>query len=132
MIVRTALRCETCGQPHTVRMGMGQEEHQVHTFSCRKCGEEITVGLNVDYKKIAHQVVFEKNAIGSIEVIDAPVVNVDANFLVPEGAQGLDFNFSRLAQLREMLRTAETQGRLVPFSDIPPGMSDARPYRRPR
>lgn len=110
---------------------MGHEERQTHTFNCRNCAEEITVGLNVDFKKIAHDVFLGKNAVASEEVAGAPIVNVDANFLVPEEAQGQDFNFFRLAQFREMLRAAEEQGRLVPFSEIPEEMSESRPFRRP-
>jgi predicted RNA-binding Zn-ribbon protein involved in translation (DUF1610 family) len=50
MIVRSSFKCATCGQVHTVRIGMGQETRQTHRFPCVNCGEDMVVALNVDYQ----------------------------------------------------------------------------------
>ena len=62
MIIRDALRCETCGKPHVVRIGMGQEESQQHRFPCRNCGEDIAVTRMVDYKNTRSWVVSRRSS----------------------------------------------------------------------
>ena len=62
MIIRDALRRETCGKPHVVRIGMGQEESQRHRFPCRNCGEDIAVTLMVDYKNTRSWVVSRRSS----------------------------------------------------------------------
>lgn len=131
MIVRSSFKCATCGQVHTVRIGMGQETRQTHRFPCVNCGEDIVVALNVDYQAIAHWTEAVENAELIDEVPAAPIVNVDANFIVPENERHVDFAFPRLAQLQERSEVAEKYGSMVSLSDIPPGMLGQRPYRRP-
>ena len=129
MIVRAALACATCDAPHTVRIGMGQEEKQLHKFSCRKCGEEIVVGLEVDYKNIRHRVLYEENANPIREVDGAPIVNLDANFLIPEGEQGRDRVFPRITQAQQLL-DASPANRSVALPNSHK-KSEQRPFRRP-
>src|ERR1700761_2759157 len=107
MIVRSPFRCSTCGQNHTVRIGMGQETRQTHRFPCVGCGEDMVVALNVDYQAIAHCTEGVENAELAEEVPGAPVMNVDANFIVPESERHVDFAFPRLIQLRERTKVAE-------------------------
>ena len=40
MIVRYSFKCLTCDQPHTVRIGVGNEDYQSHRFPCQGCGED--------------------------------------------------------------------------------------------
>lgn len=131
MIVRSSFKCATCGQVHTVRIGMGQETRQTHRFPCVNCGEDMVVALNVDYQAIAHWTEAVENAELADEVPGAPIMNVDANFIVPENERHVDQAFPRLTQLMERSKVAEKYGSLVSLADIPPGMLDQRPYRRP-
>ena len=131
MIVRYALKCETCGQPHTVRIGMGQESSQTHKFPCRSCREEIEVRMDMDREKHAWKVACVENCEPIREVVQAPIVNVDANFLISPDEQGIDGAFPRLAQMRSMFHAAEKAGSLVNLSDIPLDQFNSRPYRQP-
>jgi hypothetical protein len=71
MIVRYALKCETCEQPHTVRIGMGLDSSQTHKFPCCGCSEEIV--LRMDVAKHDWRIVCEENCEPILEVAGAPV-----------------------------------------------------------
>jgi hypothetical protein len=130
MIVRSAFKCATCGQIHTVRIGMGQETRQTHRFPCIKCGEDMVVALNVDYQNVAHWTEPVENAERTAEEPGAPIMNVDANFVVPEQERHTDLAFPRLPQLLAMADVAKQHGSLISIADIPKGMLEQRPYRR--
>jgi len=110
---------------------MGHETRQTHRFPCVNCGEDMVVALNVDYQALAHWTEAVENAEFADEVPDAPIMNVDANFIVPENERHADFAFPRLTQLRERNKVAEKHGSLISLADVPPGMLGQRPYRRP-
>ena len=64
---------------------MGQEEYQSHRFPCRGCGEEMVAALHVDYENLSHPIEGVANAdLVEREAPGALVVNVPANFVVPE------------------------------------------------
>lgn len=131
MIVRSPFKCATCGQIHTVRIGMGHETRQTHRFPCVSCGEDMVVALNVDFQKVMHWTEGVENAELTTEELGAPIVNVDANFIIPENERHADMAFPRLHQLHEMAEIAEKQGSLISAASIPDGMLGERPYRRP-
>ena len=81
MIVRSYLQCETCDAPHMVRVGLGQEPRQTHRFPCRQCGEEICIALVAEAPNA--WVEHDENCIPSVPVTNAPIVNLDGNFLIP-------------------------------------------------
>lgn len=130
MIVRSSFKCATCGQIHTLRIGMGHEARQTHCFPCVLCGEDMVVALNVDFEKIAHWVEAVDNAEHAAEEGGAPIVNVDANFFIPEEERHKDRVFPRVTQLRAMIDAAESRGSLISLANIPEGMFEQRPYRR--
>lgn len=127
MIIRETLACETCGHVHTVRIGMGHEERQLHKFPCRGCQLPIAVALNVDFKEISALVSFEENAIGADRTKPGTIVNLDANYVIPDSEQGKDFSFSRLAQLHQLIeqRIAKT-GELPVSAGAQAGRPDFR------
>ncbi len=133
MIVRSAFKCTTCGQPHTVRIGMGQESKQVHRFPCRNCGEDVAVALCVDYEQFTHSVEPVENAECINEVRGAPIVNVDANFIIPIDQRDRDFAFPRMDRLRERFKVAERNGSLVSsrIGERNGEKWNERPLRRP-
>lgn len=134
MIVRTAFRCTTCGQNHTVRIGVGHESYQTHTFPCSGCGEELTVALRVSKLENSPIPQFIGEAVENVELAeeeaDSPIVNVDANFLVPLEERHKDRSFPRLYQMHEMMDVAEKHGSLVSFKDFPENWQNSRPYRQ--
>jgi hypothetical protein len=95
-----------------------------------KCGEDMVVALNVDFQKIAHWTEAIENAEPATEELGAPIINVDANFTVPEDERHKDLAFPRLTQLLAMTDIAEKQGSLISVADIPDGMFSQRPCRR--
>jgi hypothetical protein len=130
MIIRSSFRCATCDQVHTLRIGMGQEPRQTHRFPCMKCGEDMVVALNVDFQKIAHWTEAIENAEPATEEPGAPIINVEANFTLPQEERHKDLAFPRLTQLMAMTDIAEKHGSLISVADIPEGMFGQRPYRR--
>lgn len=133
MIVRTSFRCTTCDQTHTVRIGLGHENYQTHTFPCSRCGEELTVGLRVVKPEGSPLPQFIGEAVENVErseeEADAPIVNVDANFLIPFEERHKDISFPRMTQMQEMMKVAEEHGSLVSFKDFPENWENSRPYR---
>lgn len=133
MIVRTSFRCTTCGQNHTVRIGLGHETYQTHTFLCLGCGEELTVGLRVLRPEGSPIPQFNGEPVENVELSDeeagAPIVNVDANFLIPLEERHKDVSFPRITQMHEMMKVAEKHGSLVSFKDFPKNWQNSRPYR---
>ena len=127
MIIRSALQCETCEAVFTVRIGMGQGIRQVHTVNCRECQEPMSFGMTVDYSELSTDV-FAIDGCSIVEVPvygTGPVINVDANFAVPEGMTDQDVTFHRLTQMREMIEAAEG------FGPLPTQKFDPYAPRRP-
>lgn len=46
MILRHYINCDTCNHAHTLRIQVGGEPYQEHSFSCVECGEEIIIGMH--------------------------------------------------------------------------------------
>lgn len=134
MIVRTSFRCTTCGQNHTVRIGLGHETYQTHSFNCIGCGEELIVGMRVIRPEGSPIPRFVGEPVENVELSEeeagAPIVNVDANFLVPLEQRHTDVMFPRLTQMQEMTKVAEEHGSLVSFKDFPKNWQNSRPYRQ--
>lgn len=131
MIVRSSFKCITCGQAHTIRIGMGHEARQTHRLQCIKCGEDMVVALNVDFQKFRHWTEAVENAELAIEEAGAPIINIEANFIIPDDKRHEDMAFPRLTQLMAMIENAGKHGSLVSAANIPIGMANLRPYRRP-
>lgn len=131
MIIRSYFRCTTCGQVHMVRIGMGQEIHQTHRFACLGCSEDMVIALNVDYKKVGCCTEAIENAEHADETPDVPTVNVDACFPVPASMRNNEHSFPRLERMREVYRAAQKAGSIISKADIPVGMEEQRPFRRP-
>lgn len=127
MIIRSALQCETCEAIFTVRIGMGQGIRQEHTVNCHECQEPMSFGMTVDYSELSTDV-FAIDGCSIVEVPaygTGPVVNVDANFVVPEGMTDQDVTFHRLTQMQEMMEAAEG------FGPLPSQKFDPFAPRRP-
>lgn len=124
MIVRSGFKCLTCDQPHTVRIGMGQEARHIHRFPCEQCGEDLVVALCVDYENLSHWVEPVENAEWIEEIPGAPIVNLDANFIVPIEQRNKDFAFPRLGQMEKSpKRTALSSASVSTISEARSGRS---------
>jgi hypothetical protein len=110
---------------------MGQEESQRHSFPCRKCGEKIVVRMDVDYQAISTRVTCEENSELCLEDTKSPIVNLDANFLIPEEDQGRDGVFFRMNKVRQNVQVAQDNGLLIDAGRLLPEQLSKRPFRRP-
>jgi hypothetical protein len=118
MIIRDSLRCETCGTLHVVRIGMGQEESQEHRFPCRNCREDIALALVVDYENMRSHVVFKETAAYTPEEPGAEIVNLDANFLIPDDLQGVDGVIPRFDQVQALAKASVCDAPRLPKGRI--------------
>lgn len=89
------------------------------------------IGMHVDYQKHGWREEAVENAELTPETMDAPIVNVDANFIISEELRHKDGVFPRLKQMHAMTLAAEKAGSLVPVSAIPRSSIEHRPFRRP-
>lgn len=115
MIIRCGLKCDTCGTVIAVRIGMGQGVEQDHTINCIECNEPISFGMKVNYTEISTDVF----AIDGCSIVEtppfgaSPVINVDANFVIPGDMVNKDIMFHRIIQTQRMMEAAEKFGPLA-------------------
>lgn len=110
---------------------MGQEPRQNHRFPCVECGEDMVVALNVDFVNISYDVEAVENAELVKAVDDAPVVNVEANFIIPKDQRNVDNVFPRMDEFRKMMDVAERNGSLRPIGHLTDIQLRSRPNRQP-
>lgn len=95
MINRFPTQCLTCGHRNTLRITLGTDTRQEHTFACVGCGEVSRVALNIDFKnrRPLHPDLPQLSAptveflcLENCEVSEeeGSITNLDATFLVPE------------------------------------------------
>lgn len=131
MIIRTYFKCLTCDQPHIVRIGLGQEAYQDHRFPCTECQEQMHIALHLSPGPSGEsriEAIDNAERTGAVE--DAPVVNVDANFLVPKDERHVDMAFPRMDQMDQMLREAQKAAQDKGFA-FPAGSLSDQPLRKP-
>jgi hypothetical protein len=96
VINRYTVCCQTCGEHHTLRITLGADRYQEHTFGCINCGEDIKVGLDIDFD---NRVDLKNSPIPGITIPssslsvfsncescegEGTILNLDPNFLIPE------------------------------------------------
>lgn len=113
MIKRYRTRCLTCGHKNTLRITLGTEPRQEHTFGCAGCGEDVTVALALDFiNRETYEFIPGKKltfptptftAIGNCELCDqeGTITNLDPNFLVPEEMAHKDQVFTWMYAVRK-------------------------------
>ena len=78
MIIRHLIKCKTCGHSHTLRIQVGHEPYQEHTFQCVECEEEIIVGMHCNQATASVQIKEVQNcSIGSKE---GTIINLSPEF----------------------------------------------------
>jgi hypothetical protein len=96
VVNRYTICCKTCEEQHTLRITLGADRYQEHTFACVNCGEDIKVGLDIDFD---NRIEFENFPIpgvtfpnSSLSVLsncelcegEGTILNLDPHFLIPE------------------------------------------------
>lgn len=112
MVIRTYVRCTVCDQAHTLRIGLGHNEVQEHTFPCRHCGEMLTVRMHLDFKEITSKLECVTSCVESNE--EGLVVNLHPELLIPAGEQHEDFSFPWLGEMTRIFQdTVEKNPKLL-------------------
>lgn len=130
MIIRSSYRCRTCGKGHTLRLGMGHETEHVYRFPCVECGEEMSVIMYVDYVKIAAWTEEVDNSEPTDEDAGCTIVNLHANFVIPEVDRHSDFAFPHMALMGEIAEKGANAGTVISAREVMSRQNE-RPYRRP-
>ena len=127
MIVRSYYACSTCEQAHVVRVGLGQEDYAEHRFPCVSCAEILIIAMRAEQATGAYAYTEPvENATALEDAEGAPIVNLDANFLVPEDQRHTDLSIFRMQQMQKMGRALEKSN--TPTSPI--SSSPVFPHRR--
>lgn len=89
MILRTNIKCLTCGELYTTRISIGHQSRQEHTFICKSCHEEIKIGLDLDQIKID----WDFECVSNCEVTKEPghIINFHPELMIPEHLKNSDF-----------------------------------------
>lgn len=109
---------------------MGHEIAHVYRFPCVECGEEMAVTLHVDYENISTWVEEAENAEPIQEDRDCKVVNIHANFVIPEAERHKDRAFPHLQLMAQMAERGVAAGSVISAADAI-NRTNERPYRRP-
>ncbi len=120
MINRFSTQCLTCGHRNTLRITLGYDIRQEHTFACAECGEPNKVALSIDFKN-RRQIL----SLPDIPQLTVPTVqffclenckvskeqgtitNLDATFLVPEHLVHEDRVFPWMEETKNFPRLRE-------------------------
>ncbi|VAW45275.1 hypothetical protein MNBD_GAMMA03-550 [hydrothermal vent metagenome] len=106
MVIRHPCNCSTCGAVHTLRISVGHNAYQEHTFDCGECSEEMTVGMNVDFVNVITSVKFIDNCeIGKKEGL---IVNLHPELTVPADQIHADNAFPWLEHTHDII-TAQNE-----------------------
>jgi hypothetical protein len=113
MIERHYLKCKTCEQPITLRIGLGRNNVQSHTFQCPHCFEDIKLQLKIDYKNISTELIILENCERGTE--EGEIINLHPDFAISKDKHNKDFVFpfidyfsdNRIDQLADFERPSE-------------------------
>src|SRR6266496_4027202 len=81
MVLRYFCKCKTCGRPHTLRISLGHNPSQDHTFRCGGCGEDMVVHLILKPETASCDITCLANCEAGEE--EGLVVNLHPDFPIP-------------------------------------------------
>ena len=111
MINRFPTKCTVCGNKHTLRITLGTEPYQEHTFECTGCGEEIRVGLEIHEEKIHFEnmpgITGSRTTLKTLQHCElceeeGIIINLDPNFLISEDLIHKDNIFPWMYEARKV------------------------------
>lgn len=104
MVIRYGIRCGICGHPHVLRISIGYESLQKHSFECRNCSQPIDIALELDQENAGSKFCPIKNCVPDDSAAwGDTIVNLSPIFGVPADMQGKDGVFPSFEAFREML-----------------------------
>lgn len=135
MIKRLRTRCQICGHNNTLRITLGTESRQEHTFACGGCSEDNKLAVELDFQnRETFELVSDCRMsypsasflpLENCELCDeeGTITNLDPNFLVPAELLHEDRVFPWMYTARSML-PQEPIGRNVDTGSKGPKMFD--------
>lgn len=108
MIVRHSIKCGTCECPHTLRIQVGHESYQEHTFQCHECEEEIVVGMKCDQSYGSIEIIEVNNCQGDAK--EGVIINLSSEFPIPKKDLHRDLVFPTLDHMDEIAKAQESLG----------------------
>lgn len=115
MIVRHLVVCQTCNAPHTLRMQVGHENYQEHSFECTGCGERMVVGMHCDQKNVSLEIVEKDNC--KQGTIEGEIVNLSPDFPIQAAELHADLAFPSIGHLQNIVAAQQALG----IAPIPAG-----------
>lgn len=119
MINRFQTRCLVCGHFNTLRITLGVDAIQEHSFKCMGCGEPNKVRLNIDFEKRREIPQLKEFGISMPSVKftclencdtcdeEGTITNLDPTFLMPEEMLHQDKIFPWMAEFPKFLNTID-------------------------
>lgn len=146
MINRFRTRCTTCGHFNTLRITLGTEQRQEHTFSCVGCGLPSRVALDINFKDrlpignftddlpekmrgVFTQPTVTFHTLENCESCEeeGAITNLDPNFLVPRELLHTDNVFSWMYEAQRIGTVDDFELRSAPaVNDIIHGLGGIR------
>jgi len=100
MVIRENFGCRTCGAKYTVRVGVGTDRHEMHSFDCLECGLPISIITKSDPPKA--WVVPDENAVMNDESQSGIIINLHPNFAFEREEVHQEYIFASLAYLTKI------------------------------
>lgn len=117
MIIRHFAVCNTCSTPHTLRIQVGHDDYQEHSFACTDCGEQIVVGMHCDQVNANVRIVEKENC--SRGNTEGKVINLSPDFPIPAEDLHLDLAFPSGPHVFRLLAAQAALGmRPIPAGDF--------------
>lgn len=136
MINRFRTRCKTCGHSNTLRITLGTDSRQEHTFACAGCGEPVAVALNIDFSNRTSFKELPQFSAPSVEFFcidncelcddEGTITNLDPTFLVPEEMLHQDRVFPWMYEARKIGLINEPTKGAPHINDIIAGLGGQR------
>ncbi|HHA2742491.1 hypothetical protein JAK62_22325 [Stenotrophomonas maltophilia] len=128
MINRHYVVCDTCATPHTLRIQVGHDDYQEHSFACTDCGEQMVVGMHCDQINATLRIVEKENC--SRGDAEGMVINLSPDFPISSADLHQDLAFpSGPHVLRLLAAQAALGARPIPAGDFLKVASDALNHR---
>jgi len=104
MVIRYSIRCLTCDTIHTLRISVGNNPRQEHTFPCSGCEEDLKVEMKLDFEKITSEIFCIEGCKPCDD--EGIIVNLHPHFTIHENYLYKDFVFPWLS---DSMKIAEKQ-----------------------
>lgn len=100
MVVRHLIKCLTCNCPITLRIWVGHNPYQEHSFNCPNCMEEIAVGMEVNEQEFTTKVLCVENSEDGAE--EGIIINQSPHFIIPEDKLNEDQSFPWMGEAKRL------------------------------